>query len=234
MPSTKYATLICAMPHHGSLFRSTRPPLSRIRLQHFLDMLDETDKADYNIVASLLDWSRQRRERGDDVLLAHARRQIPQLANDMARDLVEWRLAMRTVMAALRRRARGERQPPGRRDWGYGRWVPSIERNWQDPDFGLLRVYPWLPEARALLQSGQSQELERLLMQQTWHDLNCRSEGHEFDFEAVLIYIQRWDMVARWASYRDLQASTRFEYMVRDGLTGFVDPSQLAGLMTAG
>jgi hypothetical protein len=230
MSDTKYAMLICAMPHHGSLFRSSRPPLSRIRLQHFVDMLDEGDRADFEIVSSLLDWSRQRRERGDEVLLAFARRKIPELVNPMARELVEWRLELRTVAAALRHRERGEKQPPGNNNWGFGRWLPTILRNWQDPDFGLLRVYPWIPEARALLERDESLALERLLMQQTWADLNRRAEGHEFDFEAVLIYIQRWDMVARWTSYKAQHACARFEHMVREGLVDFAGSVNLDGM----
>ena len=216
--NSKYVTLICALPYHGPLFGAVRPPLSRIRLNEYLEQLEPDDKADLDSVSLLLDWSSQTRTRDDARILSDARERVPDLQNALAREVVQWRLELRSAVAALRRRQRGESAPPSGRDWGYGRWLSTIARHWNDSDLGLGRVYPWIDEARGLLAAGSSVELERLLLGVVWRDLERRSEGHEFDFEAVLLYCMRWEVVARWIRYQAAPAATRFEYLVREGL----------------
>jgi hypothetical protein len=44
------------------------------------------------------------------------------------------------------------------------------------------------------------------------------ADGHHFDFEAVLLYTQRWDLIARWTSYNGEAAVARFDEMVEAGL----------------
>ena len=84
-----------------------------------------------------------------------------------------------------------------------------------------------IDEARALLVAGASVELERLLLDVVWRDLERRSEGHEFDFEAVLLYCLRWEVIARWTRYTSEAATTRFDHLVREGLAG-VDLDSIA------
>jgi hypothetical protein len=216
--STRYVMLMCSLPHHGPLFGAVRPPLSRIRLNEYLTQLEPGDRADYDTVASLLDWSRHTRNRDDAQILRDARLLVPTLTSDFSREAVQWRLEMRSAIAALRRRQHGESSAPAGRDWGYGRWLPTMARHWGDPDLGLGNVFPWIVEARRLLAEGAAVELERLLLSAVWQDLGRRSEGHEFDFEAVLLYGMRWEVIARWTRYQPEAATTRFEYLVREGL----------------
>jgi hypothetical protein len=225
--STRYVMLICSLPHHGPLFGATRPPLSRIRLRQCLEHLEEADRADHEIVSVLLDWSRHTRNRRDADIVRDARTLIPRLSSRFARELVEWRLEFRTAVAALRRRHRGESRPPQSPDWGYGRWTPTIAAHWSEPALGIGRAFPWIDEARALLVAGASVELERLLLDVVWRDLERRSEGHEFDFEAVLLYCLRWEVIARWTRYTSEAATTRFDHLVREGLAG-VDLDSIA------
>ncbi len=218
--STRYVMLMCSLPHHRALFGATRPPLSRIRLDEYLKQLEPADRADYETVSLLLDWARQTQTRGDAEVLREAHRLIPSLSNPLARELVEWRLEWRTVLASLRRREAGLPAPHSARsqDWGYGRWLQTMVAHWSEPDFGVGRVFPWLAEVRKLLSAGAAVELERLLLSIVWADLDRRSRGHEFDFEAVLLYCLRWELVARWTHYQSEGAATRFEYLVREGL----------------
>jgi hypothetical protein len=216
--STRYVMLICSLPHHGPLFAATRPPLSRIRLNQCVAQLEQTDRADHEIVARLLDWSRHTIDRKDADIVRDARSLIPCLSSPFARELVEWRLEFRSAVAALRRRQKGESRPPPSPDWGYGRWIPTISAHWTEPALGIGRVFPWIDEARTLLVKGASVELERLLLGVVWRDLERRSEGHEFDFEAVLLYCLRWEVVARWTRYTAEAATTRFDHLVRQGL----------------
>ena len=216
--SHDYAMLITSLPYHGPLFGARHAPLSRIRLRQRQRLLDEKDRATLRVVADLLEWSRQGMERSDAAIIARARAELPQLDSAFVRDLAVWRLELRTVVAALRRRHRGLAAPADRDSWGFGRWLGHIRRHWSEPQFRLERVYPWLTEARTLLESGDALGLERLLLSAVWEHLDRVAEGHYFDFEAVLIYSMRWDLVARWTGYRAEDALSRFEEMVREGL----------------
>jgi len=218
--ANRYAMLISSLPYHGVLFGAHQTPLSRIRLQQRLRLLEPADAACLHAIAGLLDWSYQGRERRDEEIIARAREVIPTLRNDFVRDLVIWRLELRTLMAALRRRQRGQAAPPAHARWGYGRWLTQLRRYWNEPHFRLERVYPWLPEAHTLLESGDTLGMERLLIGIGWEHLQRLSDGHHFDFEAVLIYTQRWSLIARWTSYDGAAALTRFDELVETGLHG--------------
>lgn len=216
--SHRYAMLISSLPYHGSLFGAKRAPLSRIRLRQRQRLMTESDIACLRVVASLLDWSRQGMERRDEDIVARARAELPKLDNAFARDLIVWRLELRTAVAALRRRHRGQAAPSGNNRWGYGRWLAHIRRHWNEPHFRLERVYPWLPEAKTLLEAGDTLCLERLLLNAIWEHLDRMADGHDFDFEAMLIYSMRWDLVARWTGYRSDEAAVRFQEMLDAGL----------------
>jgi hypothetical protein len=216
--SHHYVMLISSLPYHGSLFGARRAPLSRIRLRQRQRLLDEKDSACLRVVANLLEWSRQGMGRSDEDIIALAKAELPKLENEFARDLVVWRLELRSVVAALRRRHRGQAAPPEHDGWGYGRWLVRIQRHWSEPQFRLERVYPWLAEARSLLEAGETLGLERLLLNVVWEHLDSLEDSHFFDFEAVLIYSMRWDLVARWTVYSGGEAAVRFEEMVQEGM----------------
>jgi hypothetical protein len=75
-----------------------------------------------------------------------------------------------------------------------------------------------------LLEAGDSLGLERLLLNAVWDHLDRLADGHHFDFEAVLIYALRWDLIARWTGYRGDEAAVRFEEMIEEGLGGVALP----------
>ena len=217
----RYVQLINSLPRHGPLFQATLTPLSRIKLRQRLALLEADDARRLARVAELLDWGRHNIERSDAQIVARARRLIPKLDNDFLRELVDWRMQLRTLVAALRRRRRGENAPDPGLPWGYGRWLTLIRTHWHEPHFGLERVFPWLPQAREHLDNGNANALEKVLLSAVWQHLDRVSEGHEFDFEAVLIYVMRWDLVARWVGYQADGATQRFEEMVEDTLSTF-------------
>ncbi|MGB7933012.1 MAG: hypothetical protein WCH04_12435, partial [Gammaproteobacteria bacterium] len=105
--ANRYTMLLSSLPYHGVLFGARQTPLSRIRLQQRLSLLDPADAACLHAIADLLDWSHLGRERRDEEIIAHARAVIPTLDKPFVRDLLIWRLELRTVLAALRRRQRG-------------------------------------------------------------------------------------------------------------------------------
>ena len=124
---------------------------------------------------------------------------------------MEFRLELRTILAALRRRQRGEKDGPADPEWGVGRWVRHIEKNWTDPDFKLAHVFPWIPKARKHLENGEALALEKLVMSLVWDSLDRSAVGKNFVLENVLIFLSKWDILRRWLSYGEDTALRRFE-----------------------
>lgn len=214
----RYVMLITSLPGHGELFGAKQTPLSRFRLKQRLALLEAGDAEDLAKLGALTDWYRLGMDEGDEAIVRRARQVLPTIANAFVRDLATWRLELRTLVAALRRRHAGEGPPSSSRDWGFGRWVPHITRYWGEPHLRLERAFPWLAEAKRLLETGDALGLERLLLGVVWEHLERVSEGHHFDFEAVVVYCARWDLVARWTAYDADAALARFDELVEAAL----------------
>lgn len=214
----RYTMLMASLPHHGPLFSAKQTPLSWVKLEERLRVLEEADAAQLQQILKLLLWGLQPMGVSDVEIVRQARRQVPQIENDLLRSIVESRLELRTFAAALRRRHRGEPAPRESDVWGYGRWVSQMQRSWTDPGFGLQRAFPWLLEANRFLQQNDTVALERLLLGRSWDTLSRVSEGHYFDFEAVVIYVSRWTIIARWTQYNGVVAAKRFDELVEAGM----------------
>lgn len=221
--------LISSLPYHGPLFGAHQTPLSRLRLNGRLRILDEDDARALQELSSVLHWVHQSMNVSDAELIRRAERFETAWGEGFLSDLLCFRMELRTIYTALRRRRRGETAAPPGQPWGYGRWVRHIERYWNEPGFRLQRVYPWVGEAERLIEARDSLGLERLLLGIVWDYLTRASEGHEFDFEAVVIYVLRWDLIARWSSYDGGRAVSRFDHLVDLGLGRYghlFEPSQ--------
>ena len=219
--NTKYVTLMVSLPYLGELFKSQQTPLSRFKLEERLKLLSEEDAKLLRQIQNLIRWHYLPIERTDAEIVAAAKRFFQQVKNPLLREAVAFRLELHTIVAALRRRKRGEDTPPMGESWGYGRWVNHIERHWAEPAFQLQGVFPWVPEANRLLQANESMALERLLFGYVWNRLGQLGTGHYFDFEAVVIYVLRWDLIDRWVRYDSEAAIERFRNLVDAGVGEF-------------
>jgi hypothetical protein len=216
--SHRYTMLLSSLPYHGPLFSAKVTPLSRIRLRERFSLLEPEDRKELESMTDLLDWYRHPVQKSDEEIIKRAKKVVPELRNDFARDLLVWRLEKRTVTAALRRRQQGKDIMAVDREWGYGRWLNHIQKYWQEPYFRLEGVYPWLPEAATYMERGDSVALERLLLEVAWNHLQRLEDGHVFDFERVLIYLFRWDLVGRWTVADAEAAEARYALLVEEGL----------------
>lgn len=210
--------LMTSLPHHSSLFMSNETPLGRIKLQNRLRMLDAEDAGQLRLIMEAVRWRLLQKAENDAAALANAHRNLTLIESPLLQQIVRERLEMRTVVAALRRRQRGDPSPAPQEQWGFGRWLPIIRANWADPAFRLESAFQWLPDANRLLRKGDALGLERLLLGTLWGQLGQASQFHFFDFEAVVIYVLRWDLIARWTSYDAHKATQRFAKLVDKGL----------------
>ena len=220
MADNAYYTLLTSLPHIDSLFNSKITPISRIQLDRRLAMLPPYDQQMLVKVEQLVHWSHLGDEIKENYLINLAERLLPELHSKDLRDLVNWRLDMRTIAAALRRKARSVQAPTTAR-WSYGSRYAYIRRNWNNPTLGLQGAFPWIPTAVECLNKKDYLTLEKTVMQAVWDKLRELSARHSFDFEAVVIYVLRWNLVARWTTYNGENAAVRFNELTDQALGDF-------------
>ena len=219
-----YVSLICRLPSAGRLFLDKLPPLSRLKLEPRLkNMLDEQDYRRLQQVESIWNWRLSSTiENTDEVISKQAKKVYQQLQSETLRTIVRDKLELRTCIAALRRKALGQ-AAPNHTNWGFGRWVDHINRNWNETDFSLGTVFPWLGKARQLINKRDAEALERLILTDTFKRLLRLAGQHFFDFEAVVIYVLKWNLLDR-ASRSNVEGSNRrFTQLVDQGLGEFAD-----------
>ncbi len=216
--SPRYYMLMASLPPLRPYFTSGQTPISRLRLDRRLAMLEPDDRAELAEIEDLMRWDRLPLDITDREILEHAHDLIPRIRSSTLRDVLTWRLEVRTVVAGLRRRTLG-RPPPSRGErWGYGRWVRHIEQKWSSADFGLGGIMPWVAEFSRLISENDTLGFERELLGVAWQYVSRAAEGHYFSFEAVALYVLRWDIIDRWAAYDGELAQKRFNRLVSEGL----------------
>jgi len=212
---TRYETLVASLPHLPHFARAERLPINRERLEGRLGMMAEDDATLLARAVALLEptasppsadagawvraWVALAAEAHEPALLA----------------LLDFHAEVRTVLAALRRRRMGlPAQPPP--DWPAGHWVRHMAQHWDDPDFKLAPVFPWIGEARQHLDAGEAPALERQLIDMEWGLLQRLAEPEPFGFSAVLAYRFRWGLLQRWLSYDEARGHARFEHLIAE------------------
>ena len=222
MAENAYYTLLTSLPHIDSLFDSKITPISRIQLDRRLAMLPTADRETLVKVEQLIHWSHLGEDVKEEALINMAPRLTQELDSTDLKDLVNWRLDMRTIVAALRRKAKGGQAPTNAR-WSYGSRYAYIRRNWSNPTLGLQHAFPWIPSAIECLSRQDYLKLEKTLLEAVWHKLNELDNKHRFDFEAVVVYVLRWNLVARWTAYNGDEAIVRFKDLTEMALGEFAD-----------
>jgi hypothetical protein len=219
--SSPYIMLMASLPPLGDLFGQQQTPLTEIQLRHRLKFLTDQDSKTLSQIEQLVRRSKQPAEWTDGQIVTATKVLLAQLRSRTLKQAVEFVISLRTIVAALRRRRLGESSPPAKSDWGYSPWIKRIERHWTEPDFGLGSAVPWLPEARRLWDDDDSVELERVILVESWKQFNRLSNGHYFDFAAVVLYVLRWSLINRRVNYDREIAHERFNSLIDDGIGNF-------------
>jgi hypothetical protein len=205
-----YALILAALPRHGDLFSAKRPPISRLGLERRLALLQEADRAEIDMLESLLSWDRQQRFADDRAALDHAEAALATLRSPLVRRLARERIAMRSAVAALRRRLSGGRAPEPRERWGLTPLSGRIARRWERPGFGLGPSEAWLARTDICLRTGDVFGAEREILQEVWRRLSRADAGLAPTFEAIAVYVMRWNVIDRWTKYDAETAQARF------------------------
>ena len=219
MAGTEYVQLVASLPTLGPILAAKTAPINRVRLQARLQrMLRPEHLAEIQAAASILAWPRQPLLTTDADFVSNARKVIPTLRSETLRRLVHDRLEQRTVIAALRRRHAGQDAPAAGEIWGYGRYVERIRANWREPGFGLAQSLKWVLPAKDMLDRADASGLERILLEAAWRQADRLVGAHDFDFEAIALYVVRWNLLDRWTRHDAEAAAARFGTLVAEVL----------------
>lgn len=216
----KYTLLLSSLPVHPVDLSAVRqPPISRIQLDKRLALLDREDAEDLVRIERLLHWSKMK-ELGDEAVVKQGLSDWNAIRSPFLKEIVMWRLELRTLLAALRTRRDGDKSVPDRQFYGFGDRVRTIRKHWRETAFGLDSVIPWVRQAGEFIEQARPLELENLMLEWVWRHYQRVGQGHYFDFPAVVIYVLKWDLINRWSSYDKERAVLRFDELVSKGLDG--------------
>ncbi len=214
----QYIELMASLPYLANPFVHRRPPISNVQLEKRLSMLQYDDRQLIRQLAQTFYFGNIDFEASDPEIIARSARVIERVEQEDMHEWLLWRMDMRTVIAAMRRRHGGETAAPVGERWGYGRYVYYIERSWNHPSFHLESHFTWLPEAVSLLEERDTYSLEKLLLSAAWDYYNAQTAEDEYGLSAVWLYLMRWDLVERWCSYNAERAGERFAELVESAL----------------
>lgn len=231
MPASPYILLMASLPPLGDLFGHQPAAASELQLQRRLRYLSPEDRVTLARIEQVLRRSKQPKGWTDAQIVRSARALVNDLKSPALKEAVLLVMDVRTIGVAFRRRKLGQNTPPAEPDWGYSRWLRRIERHWNEPDFGLGGFVPLMAQARQLFDGDDPAELERLILGEFWKRFTRLSQGHYFDFPAVVLYVLRWSLLDRRAAYNRENALKRFNSLINDGIGNFKElfPAATAG-----
>lgn len=216
MAGSTYYTLVASLPRLPHFESAEWLPLSRKQLDQRLSMLTAEHTLQLQLAEGLVEWQRQPVTRTSEQVAHKYKQVLPQITDASLREHVEYRMAQRTALVALRRRRLGLPVPASDQVWGVGPWLHLMRDGWDRSDLGLGHLLPWIGEAAAMLESGAALELERLLMDAVWSRLGRIAERSPFGFDPVVAFVFRWDILQRWLTYDAQTGKTRFQELVAE------------------
>lgn len=216
MGGEPYYTLVASLPPLPHFTEALWLPLSRKRLEQRLTMLSEPHSLQLRLAEELVKWQRQPITRTCEEVASNYRRTMAQVTDTALREFIEYRMAQRSALVALRRRRLGLPRPAADEIWGVGPWLHLMTEGWDRADLGLGHLLPWLEDAGRLLASGDALELERLVMDAVWTRLGRIAERSPFGFERVICFVFRWDILQRWMSYDAKAGRLHFQELVAE------------------
>lgn len=211
-----YYTVVASLPHLPYFADAERLPLSRLRLEQRLRMLDADESRQIYQAEFLAGWRLPAGKLGSGNIARHYKTVLQSISQPVLREFVEYRLDIQTIVAALRLRQAGRdpKQYPG--TWGIGRLVKHIEAHWDAADFRLGTVYPWVNEAGNYLAASDAMALDRLLMDTVWRKLSRLADTSPFGFEAITAFVFKWDILQAWLQRDAFAAKQRFQTLIEE------------------
>lgn len=214
----QYVDLMVSLPHLRNPFVSEQTPISRVQLGNRLTALLPEHRALLDQISNVLYWGELESRAPESELIRRADRVRREAEGSLLWEWVQWRLDVRFLMAALRRRRDGEDAPDPTRYGAYSRYALNVQRHWGHGSFHLEGHFPWLAEVAHQLEEGNAVALEKILLQEVWRYYSRQLYRVQYGVEAVFLYMARWDLVDRWTGYRKELARQRFDRLLQASL----------------
>jgi Protein of unknown function (DUF2764) len=212
--SNSYHMLISSLPALPPQFDAGPLPITLERLQDRMRMLEPEDAREISRMSEILGWTRQYAEQSDAAVVKRYGELMQEVSHPLVRETLAIGMDVRLIVAALRRRRAGLGPP----NVGPGQWLEEIRRHFRRPDLGLGHVYPWIPQFDQMLGQRDSLNLYRNILRATWTYFKKRSDDYYFSFEAVVLYIARWDIIRHWQQLQPERGREVFEALVTEVL----------------
>lgn len=221
----QYYALIASLPYLPHFTKVERLPISQERmLARLRGMLTDEDQKDLERCINYLAWQRQPMDRSDLDIVTDYEAICSEIDNPILIEMIKGRMSDRTIKAAFRRRIKDQKPAPGEK-WGVGPWVEHIERHWNEPDFRLSMLEPWVVQLKEGLENDDALGVEKLIMERTWNRVDTLVRDREFRLEAVLAYIFKWEIMQRWLSFDSSAAKERFQELLEEASDGYFEHS---------
>jgi hypothetical protein len=212
-----YITLVASLPYLPPFEKAERVPITRLRLEQRLFMLRAEHREQLAKAENLVTWRMSlAKPRYDTEMVKHYRVLLQTITYPALRDFVSFRIDQQTILSALRQRTAGLNADEFAQLHHASRWAQFIIKHWDDAEFKLTFMYPWLPEARRLLDADDARGLDKLLMTTIWQRLSHISETNPFGFEAVFAFFFKWDILQAWFARDPVQAKNRFQEIIKE------------------
>lgn len=219
MAEYHYVDLMVSLPHLRNPFVSEQTPISRVQLANRLNMLQADDRQLLSEISHVLYWGELESAEAEVELLKRAERLLRQADGRQLWEWVQWRLDVRFLMAALRLRRDQADAPDPQLFGAYSRYALNVQRHWGHTSFQLEGRFPWLKDVARHLEEQNALALEKVLLKEVWRYYSRRTLKVQYGFDAVVLYIGRWDLVDRWTGYRKDLARVRFDRLLEASLS---------------
>jgi hypothetical protein len=225
MPARSYYMLVSSLPQLPARFDAGRLPISWPTLRNRLRMLEVEDGRVTRQIGQYFLWDRQPIDRTDNEVIDRYCELMETTSNRLVRHLIHSRTEMRLLISAARRKRLGLGPP----DWAT-RVVQSdevlgqVRKNWTQPYFGLGVHYRWVESFCRAYDSGDMREAQRVVFNERWNDWTRIAERYTFTFEAIIVYLVRWEIVDRWTSQNTEAGKARFAKLIEETLGEYAKP----------
>ncbi|MBV1874642.1 MAG: hypothetical protein KUG80_07665 [Gammaproteobacteria bacterium] len=219
----QYITLMSSLPYSGDLFKHQAAHISRYQLDKRLNLLSDKHRQLLLEIENLLHWNHLPSECSDETLIESSHILLNKIRQPDLEKVIKQRLDMRSIIAALRYRQQGIIIVEEKKDWSYGRFVEHIRRNWDHPTFQLQHRFHWLQTVYDNMLAGNTYELEKVILAESWQNLTLAETRHQYNFIAVVLYVLKWDILARWKLFDGEKSISHFNLLLDDALADIQD-----------
>lgn len=208
----QYYLLITSLPRHHRQYKMKETPISRIQLEKRLKLLTHDEQ---HILFTLINclWNSWFNLKLPFRATIEQRTALLKLQNPFINDIIKWFFDIRSIFTALRLRQIQRVAPDNPQDYWSTSLTTKLIKNWDKPDFGLKYTYPWLAEVNAKITTNDTAFIEDTLLTVIWKHLEKMEDRHFFDFEALIIYLLRWNIVHYWSQLDEKLAAKRIQKM---------------------